>query len=157
MNITVKITNKNPLLELRISPLDAEIWETKKTREHTIAKGYIKLDSYRQVIKPNYGWWTLDDYKRQWKEGLERIKTKNRSCLVTNFGYLNGKPTVTWWLLYKIDNNIHAQERFSFERKKPIDHEFTPENCYEFIPPRRVNDDGQRKLEYIIPINKIGN
>jgi contact-dependent growth inhibition (CDI) system CdiI-like immunity protein len=38
--------------------------------------------------------WSIDDYKRQWKEGLKRILVNDTSCLITDVPNLGAEPSV---------------------------------------------------------------
>lgn len=148
MNIVIKITRKNPLLGIRTSVIGEDLMHV-MTRNHQIARGYVSFNGDKYTIYPSYEYWSLEDYKRQWKEGLERIKTKNRSCLVVDFDYVNDNPSVTLWLLYKKKNKIHIQENFL--HSKDIKSAFTPETCYQFIRQYKTHDDGEKIYEIVIP------
>ncbi|MCL4380172.1 hypothetical protein M1466_01605 [Candidatus Dependentiae bacterium] len=81
--------------------------------------------------------WTQEMYQQQWREGLERIKTHDSSCLVA---YIDNN-CITTWALYKIGNRIHIQERILMAEVNPLAIDYTlitPANCYDYlIRPRR--------------------
>jgi hypothetical protein len=41
-------------------------------------------DDFCETIIPAIGYWSANDYKKQWQEGLERIRTHDSSCLVAS-------------------------------------------------------------------------
>jgi hypothetical protein len=87
--------------------------------------------------------WNLQDYLNQWKEGIERIKTNDASCLITGFEeakIIDGErysPRLSWIVLYKKNNKVIIQELSFYEEeydeyigKNVI---ITKENCYDYI------------------------
>ncbi|MHB9020196.1 MAG: hypothetical protein ACYC3G_05020 [Minisyncoccota bacterium] len=109
--------------------------------------------------------WTLDEYKQQWKEGIERIKSHSTSCLVIN-NQKNKRMSVELWLLYKEGDKIFFQYQFMDPEiaktlNLPLDFsKFNVQNCYQFIKPRMVNEkceainrQGQLVAEESISIN----
>ena len=101
--------------------------------------GEIIIDGYKETFEMPVEFWTLEDYKKQWAEGLEKIKIENKSCLVARIEGENGKPSqIEWWLLYRKDKKIFIRNQLmlSDNLKEYVgDHPFTPENCYQFIKP----------------------
>lgn len=61
-------------------------------------------------------WWTIKEYEKQWKEGLERIKSHDKSCLVVSIYDPIQEPQVEWWILYKEGNKIFVQNHRLFGR-----------------------------------------
>lgn len=100
--------------------------------------GQIRIGDFSETIYVPVEFWTLEDYKKQWEEGLSRIENEKKSCLVATVqGYKQAPALVNWWCLYKVDNQI-VIENFRLVGKwlkKALKGEpFTPENCYQFIP-----------------------
>lgn len=89
------------------------------------------------LIALNY--WTIEDYERQWKEGLERLKTHETSCLVASVQHPEKTPPlINWWPLYKQDNKllIHNELIVGEDYAKTIgSKDFTVSSCYQFIQP----------------------
>lgn len=128
-------------------------------KNHNMARGKIALDGYQAVFFMSVEIWSLDDYKRQWREGLARLRDHNESCLVENFYKIRGNITWIWWLLYKIDGIVYIQK--SYCPHAPYDRMsdtqlFTPDNCYDYIPSRMTHeDDGEKIPEIAIPMSDI--
>jgi hypothetical protein len=60
-----------------------------------------------------------------------------------------------WWLLYKIDNKVYVQNQMLFDEiyENQIDKKkFNIETCYDFIPPRYIEEDpdGYAVSEWVI-------
>lgn len=128
MNLFIKVGNKKPKIINNVLAV----------------MGKIHINDFKETIYIPLDLWALDDYKQQWKEGLERIKTHDQSCLVATIHDPNIRPYINWWLLYKVGDKIYIQNclYLSDIYKNYIgDKIFTVENCYEFIPPRFSEDD----------------
>lgn len=48
-------------------------------------RGKITIGDFWESIFMSFDNWTIEEYKQQWKDGLERIKTHDTSCLVVCF------------------------------------------------------------------------
>jgi hypothetical protein len=99
--------------------------------------------------------WNIDTYLIQWKEGIERIKTHNTSCLITGFEnakIIDGQrysPRLSWIVLYKKNNKVTIQDLSFYEEEYDeyigSDVIIDQNNCYNYIPeysqhyPRAVN------------------
>lgn len=46
--------------------------------------------------------WSIKDYERQWREGLERIIKNEKSCLIVDARNTMTKPVLEIWALYKV-------------------------------------------------------
>ena len=105
-------------------------------------RGEITLGDFKEKFIMRVDYWTIKDYKRQWKEGLERILTHNRSCLVTDVQNPRYGPLVEMWGLYKKGNMIYIRNYLfcgDIYKKRIGDKPFTPETCYDFILNRTKN------------------
>lgn len=106
--------------------------------------------------------WSLEDYKIQWKEGFERLKTNKNSCLVVNFfqeiSLSSPSPaenkfhnfSAGLWNLFRDENMLYiqpdplltAESRAKF-KKIP----FNRTTCYEFIEPfERYTKQGRERV-----------
>jgi hypothetical protein len=84
--------------------------------------------------------WSIDDYKRQWKEGLKRILVNDTSCLITDVPNLGAEPSVMIWELFKEGDMVYCQCRALYKDAVPVNFQdipFTVETCYKFIGKRR--------------------
>ena len=121
------------------------------------ARGKITIGDFDERFNIALEYWSIDDYKRQWQEGLERIKTHSMSCLVTYVQNPNDAPFIDWWPMYKIGNKIHVQNHMLFAhlyRKRIGNKEFTPDTCYDFIPSRKQKE---KVSEWVVELEQCCN
>ncbi|MGC2310128.1 MAG: hypothetical protein WA432_00730, partial [Candidatus Babeliaceae bacterium] len=95
------------------------------------------------------GSWDVHEYRLQWKEGLERLKTYNTSCLVVCVQDLQDIPFIERWELYKENTIVYFHQQFIIPPIAQVINfsfplsEFSRTNCYERIPPRKVNENNE--------------
>ena len=109
---------------------------------YTCREGEITLDDFKEKFLMPINYWTLEDYQRQWQEGLERIETQVKSCLVTSVQNPKYAPLVNMWGLYKQGKVIYVRNYLfcgDIYKKRIGDKPFTPETCYDFILNRTKN------------------
>lgn len=73
--------------------------------------GKIKIDDYSESIYIPVDFWSIEDYKKQWTEGLQRLKTHDKSCLVVTIHDPNIRPFIDMWVMYKIDDMVYVQNK----------------------------------------------
>ena len=114
-------------------------------------KGRIRIGTYKEDFEMALDFWSLDEYRQQWREGLERLKDHDQSCLITNFE-MTRTPMIEWWILYKVGNTIYAQNELvtpNFFESFFARGEFNSQTCYDFIGPRQiVTEDGEKISEW---------
>ena len=119
----------------------------------------ITIGSYSESLMILVDYWTLDDYKRQWKEGIERLKTHDQSCLVVLVQDPKKAEVIMWWPLYKENDTIYIQNHLLIDEyyEKDIGNNiFTPDNCYQFIPARSLAyEDGGRPSEWKVKLDQL--
>lgn len=111
-------------------------------------KGQITIGSYSESFEISVKYWSREDYQRQWKEGLERIKTHDTSMLVTNVRNPERIPTLESpaferWALYKVNEKIFVRPGILFNPfldTLPYKGPFTLETWPNFITPRRTSN-----------------
>ena len=142
MDISIKITSKKP----------------EKCEGRKALKGLIEIGNSKETICVHLNQWTQEDYERQWREGLDRLKNHNISCLVVSVNDPNdpkASTVIEWWPLYRVDNAVLIQnEKLSKKSYKKIvgKSPFTPETCYDFITPRETHTkDGHEISEWSVP------
>jgi len=130
--------------------------------------GEITIGDYKETFVMPLNSWTLEEYKQQWKEGVDRLKTHNESCLVNLIQNMNANPMVEMWTLHKVNNTVYIQQQLlnrmiAEELNIPIKiSEFNSKTCYKFINHRianekghGVNEDGEELSEWNVNINDI--
>jgi hypothetical protein len=124
-------------------------------------RGRITIDDFTETFRMPYDSWTIDEYQQQWKEGLERIKTHNSSCLIATLsGLKKNYPFILLWVLYKEKNVIYIQNKLLFDE---IFEEisqglppFSAETCYLYFGSREIiNEDGDKLSEWKTDMNAI--
>ena len=111
--------------------------------------GMIVIDDFQEIIEIPIEYWKLDQYEYQWKNGLQRLKDYNNSCLVFAVNDPHQRRYVNWWLLYKENGLVYIQNQIIIGEiyKEMIGKkDFTVETCYDFIPDRYCSDDEDEKV-----------
>lgn len=135
MNLNIEVINSIPQMIYGIPSLEGE----------------ITIGNFKESFHMPLDCWAMNDYQRQWREGLERIKTHNQSCLVANVQGLPLTPYINWWILYKdkrenklfVQNHILVEEIYTSQVGNKS---FTIENCYNYIQPREIIDEEGNKI-----------
>lgn len=114
--------------------------------------GQIKIGNFVERFFMALDKWSVEDYKKQWYEGLERIKTHNISCLVADITIFKRDLLVNVWILYKIDSIITLQNHILngeiIKQRSQGLPPFNDQTCYLYIPSRETTtDDGDNLLE----------
>lgn len=146
MNIEVTITSKRP----------------EKFRRDMSNKGYIGFiriaeagGETKETIFCPIDTWSIEDYKRQWKEALLRLKYHDKSCLIVAYTASDNNPGMEWWPMYRVGDTIYIQNQLVWaEEYKNIigDKPFTTDTCYDFVRERRtVNYEGTPLAEWSVP------
>jgi hypothetical protein len=122
---------------------------------YVTVRGYIKIGDFEEGFYSPLAWWSAQDYEYQWQQGLRRLNNYDTSCLITSIYDPQMTKYLMWWLLYKVDNKVYIQNQMLFDEiyEKQIDGKvFTLETCYDFIPPRYVEENlGDQKVsEWVI-------
>ncbi len=95
------------------------------------------IDDFCENLRVPIEYWSIEEYKKQWHEGLERLKYKNSSCIVTSVYNPQIKPWVSYWPMWKVGSKLYIENHyFLYENyKKNIKNRpFTISTCYKYIP-----------------------
>ncbi len=146
MNISIKLVSDRPIF------IDTYISKEGKIEENILYEGQIQIENFKETFELPTNYWSLDDYIRQWREGLERIRTHDTSCLVAIVQNPCVQPLINWWVLYKEGNKIFVQNELIVDEVYTEligSNSFTPETCYRYIVPRTtVTKEGLRVSEW---------
>jgi hypothetical protein len=93
MNISIEITSKRP----------------KKIHSVLAYTGRITIGNYSESIYVPLDLWSKEDYEQQWREGLERLRTHDTSCLIATIHDPKIRPYIDWWVLYRVGNTVYIQ------------------------------------------------
>src|SRR6516162_10113952 len=72
----------------------------------------ITIKDFRETFWMPLDYWSLDEYRRQWRSGIERLKTYNSSCLIARIRMDEGELLIGAWVLYKVSDTIIFQYHF---------------------------------------------
>lgn len=115
----------------------------------------IKIGDFEEYFDLYPNWWRVEDYQRQWQEGLRRLEDHDRSCFVVAVDDPACRRFVAWWPLYKVGNKVYVQNHIIIEDiydEVIGDKPFTVETCYDFIPERGepCDEDGNKISEWVV-------
>jgi hypothetical protein len=118
--------------------------ERRRAADFFCYDGLLSIGNVEIGIRIFLHHWDLQDYLHQWKEGIERIKTHDTSCLITGFEeakMIDGErcsPCLSWIVLYKKGNKVIVQELSFYEGLYDeyigTDVIIDQNNCYNYIP-----------------------
>ncbi len=122
--------------------------------------GEITIGNFKETFHMPIEHWSLKDYQQQWKDGLNRIKNHDRSCLISEIQDPKLAPWVSMWILYKANNKIFIRNEVLIDEwytKTIGDKPFTLKTCYDFIDPRgdKFTEDGMEVSEWEIDLQDI--
>lgn len=116
--------------------------------------GQIIIDDFMEYFDSPLDWWSVDDYEKQWKEGLARLSNHNTSCLIVAINDPDCRKFIEWWPLYKIGNKVHIQNHLVIDdlyEEKIGNKPFTLQTCYDFIPEyRSYTSEGTKISEWVV-------
>lgn len=138
-------------LEIKLDPE----FESYEKMEPGSTYGVIKIGNFYEHFYMSPSWWSIDDYLKQWKLAIEKIKSgEKQSCFVVNIQPYT--PMMETWVMYRENNTIYFQNKYfigdyykEIEKNKSI----APETSFDFIQPRKIlNDEGRKILEWKIEL-----
>lgn len=138
----------------------------KENKKRKPCLGEIKINNFKESFIMSLNDWTMEDYKKQWQAGIDRLKHANSSTLIANAQGLKHLsfekeifPLIEWWILYKVDNKVYIQNKLMCDviykkivGKKP----FNAQTCYQFITPRNTHtSEGYEIDEWVMDLDDI--
>jgi CdiI N-terminal domain len=124
MNLAMKVINTIPEIINNIP----SVW------------GRITINDFTERFIMPLEYWSIENYEKQWREGLDKIKIQDKSCLVASVQDPKKAPWINWWVLYKKERTVFIRNQILFSKlyKAQIgDGLFTPDTCYDYIHERR--------------------
>lgn len=114
--------------------------------------GFIRLATFEERFVAPLVYWTVADYRRQWREGIRRcLDGQTRSCLITSMRDLAIANFIQWWPLYRVGDEVYVQNQLLF--LESIHGAFQPGDPYAHVPERRTaSEDGEAISEWHIGI-----
>ena len=153
---------KNKKISMNKFSIEVISKNPKKINGLLSSAGRITIGDFTETFIMSLDSWTIEDYRQQWKEAIERIKTHDASCLVTTAQNISTYPFIMLWLLYKVENKIFLQNQLINteileELNLPFKlSEFNIKNCYNLITPREIlSEDGETYSEWSVMLDEI--
>ncbi len=126
--------------------------------------GRITIGDFSERFVMPIDSWTLDQYKKQWKEGLERLKNNDTSCLVSRIENMHTPyPTIELWDLYKVGDTVFFQNSLLINETLKDSNlklsNFNSQSCYDYIntPRQTITEDGDEISEWSISLKDFLN
>lgn len=133
---------------LKIEVLDKKI---RKIKNNPFCIGIITIGDFYEKFFISLNTWSLNEYKKQWREGLERIKTHDSSCLVADISIRKRDVFMQIYYLYKIDNKIFVRYQMPypklFKKMSKGLPSFNINTCYQYVPSFKLKDNDGNTLE----------
>ncbi len=100
-------------------------------------------------------YWSADDYKRHWKQAIERIlHSSDVSCLITSMIDPTTGNHIFWWPMYRENDTVFIQNHILFfdQLQSPFDER----NPFSSVRGRQtINEDGNRISEWSVQIDEL--
>lgn len=116
----------------------------------TGCKGEITIGNYKEEFLISISTlWTYEEYKKHWKEAIERIKTHDKSCLVLGIHMVEKykRPAMTIFRLHKVrDLVFFSKQLISTQLTKGLPTGPWPaysQTCYQLVDERIENARGE--------------
>jgi CdiI N-terminal domain len=117
--------------------------------------GVIQIGSFQERFIASLMYWSADDYKRHWKQAIERIlHSSDVSCLITSMIDPTTGNHIFWWPMYRVNEHVFIQNHILFfdQLQSPFDER----NPFSSITERQtIDEDGNRISEWSVQINEL--
>ncbi len=114
----------------------------------TNARGSLVLGDFSEQFDSDLSYWSVADYRRHWREALQRALDDQISALITSVSDPTSANFIFWWPLYPGGDVVRVQNHVLFLSEHP---DFALARWYDVVPPRaEVNEDGDRVSEWSV-------
>ena len=126
--------------------------------------GRITIGNFSERFVLSVDSWSLNDYKQQWADGLELIKSNYVSCLVVLAQNLRTNPLIEMWTLYKERKTVFIQNQlFNREIIRELNlsvdlSNFDTKMAYQLVaatPRETLTEEGEKISEWNVDISEI--
>jgi hypothetical protein len=120
-----------------------------------LTKGQIRIGDFAELFEASLLYWSVEDYKKQWRQGLSRLLFEQKqSCLITSMYDPSDANFIFWWVLYPEGDTVYIQNHLLFLDQ--LDTAFSLSKLYDYIYPREtINEDGRKISEWSISTEAI--
>ena len=117
--------------------------------------GKIRLGDFEEYFAADVTFWSANEYRAQWREGLSRTcDGLAKSCVLTS---VRNPETATFfqaWPIYRFGSEVIIQNRLLMLDQ--FDEPFLFSRLYDFVLPHRAtSEDGAALSQWNIPIAVI--
>jgi len=119
------------------------------------ARGRITLGDFSEEFVSPLGFWTADDYQRQWHEAAERVLNGGApSCFVAAMRESPLDGVIFLWPAYKDGEAVYIQHKLLLP--EIVKGSFDPSNPYAQVDERRVlSEEDEQISEWQVSIGDI--
>ncbi len=117
------------------------------------ALGTIKIDNFQEDFHAPLTYWSIDDYRKQWREACQDLLNgcEKTALMVTMYDPEHANFLMTW-SMYKVENMVHIQNTILFLDQVSFDEA----NIAKSISDREImSEDGDRISEWSVSIDAI--
>lgn len=117
--------------------------------------GVIVIGNFEEHFEASLSYWSIENYQKQWRQALERIKSgETKSSLITSMYDPQTANFITWWPLYRDDQQVRVQNQLLFMDQ--INGLYNLANPYVHVPDRAaIDEDGNPISEWRTTIAEI--
>lgn len=117
--------------------------------------GVIQIGSFQERFIASLMYWSADDYKRHWKQAIERILHSSEvSCLITSMVDPATASHIFWWPMYRVNDNVLIQNHILFFDQ--LQSSFDERNPFSSVTERQtIDEDGNIISEWSVQINEL--
>jgi hypothetical protein len=117
--------------------------------------GTIQIGSFQERFIASLMYWSADDYKRHWRQAIERIlHSSDVSCLITSVVDPTTANHIFWWPMYRVNEYVFIQNQILFFDQ--LQFPFDEQNPFSSVAERRtIDEDGNRISEWSVQIDEL--
>jgi hypothetical protein len=131
------------------------IWQIVPHTQLQTALGVIQIGSLQERFVASLMYWSADDYKRHWKQAIERIlHSSDVSCMITSMIDPTTGDYIFWWPMYRVNEQVFIQNQILFfdQLQSPFDER----NPFSSVTERlTINEDGNIISEWSVQIHDL--
>ena len=118
-------------------------------------RGVIVLGDFKEEFLASLYEWTKEDYRQQWKHAIRSLlEGSEKAGLITDYGSPAIASHLTWWVLFRKEENILVQNHLLFF--DDLDREFNVTRAAEFIKEYESHSEGGVRIsEWTVSIGEL--
>jgi hypothetical protein len=118
-------------------------------------RGRITLGDFSEEFVSPLVFWTVDDYRKQWRDAAERIVNgEARSCFAATMRESPEDGAIFLWTAYRLADTVYFQHKLLLP--ETVTDTFEPSNIYTQVDKRQTEtEDGYRISEWQVSVKEI--